>query len=157
MVGARPESVSRRTHRGPNLPGEIAPVAAASVWILDETSSRKPLQEFRLELASERLTAAELIRRRVQAEVERWNRAPTGVHQGLVQPAGSERTGNGFRFAKPRHIDVAAQERMAVEAFGRNGFLLLVNDRQVRDLDEEIVVTPDLRVRFVKLVPLVGG
>jgi hypothetical protein len=32
-----------------------------------------------------------------------------------------------------------------------------VRGRQVVDLEEEIAVTADLPVRFVKLVPLVGG
>ena len=34
---------------------------------------------------------------------------------------------------------------------------MLVDDRQVDELDEEITVSGDTSVAFVKLVPLVGG
>ncbi|MFF8374896.1 hypothetical protein ACF07V_02015 [Streptomyces sp. NPDC015661] len=45
----------------------------------------------------------------------------------------------------------------AVEAFGRNGFLVLVGDRQVEELDETVTVGPETEVVFLRLVPLVGG
>ncbi|TMR98444.1 hypothetical protein [Nonomuraea basaltis] len=45
----------------------------------------------------------------------------------------------------------------ALEEFSRNGFLLLVGDRQVEDLGVEIDLVADPVVSFVKLVPLVGG
>ena len=44
-----------------------------------------------------------------------------------------------------------------VEAFGRNGFVVLVDDRQVEELDEDIELALGTEVTFLKLVPLVGG
>jgi hypothetical protein len=41
--------------------------------------------------------------------------------------------------------------------FARNAFLLFSPDRQIEDLDEEILITPGLELVFVKLTPLVGG
>lgn len=41
--------------------------------------------------------------------------------------------------------------------FERNGFLVLVDGRQVSELDERIELRADSEVEFVKLVPLVGG
>jgi len=35
--------------------------------------------------------------------------------------------------------------------------MVLVDDRQAESLDEDIVVKPETRVSFLKLVPLVGG
>ncbi|MEV6029564.1 hypothetical protein AB0L65_00355 [Nonomuraea sp. NPDC052116] len=49
------------------------------------------------------------------------------------------------------------REKQAEVAFAPNGFLLLVGDRQIEDLDAEIDLTVDPVVSFVKLVPLVGG
>jgi hypothetical protein len=46
---------------------------------------------------------------------------------------------------------------LAKRAFYTNGFILLVDDRQVDELDDEIVIRPDTTVTFLKLVPLVGG
>jgi hypothetical protein len=42
-------------------------------------------------------------------------------------------------------------------AFGRNAFVVLVDDRQVAELDEEVHLRAGTRVTFLKLVPLVGG
>ncbi|MFI1676300.1 hypothetical protein [Streptomyces sp. NPDC020607] len=49
------------------------------------------------------------------------------------------------------------QFERVVEAFGRNGLLVLVGDRQVTDLDEDVVLASGTEVTFLKLVPLVGG
>ncbi|EDL56503.1 hypothetical protein PM8797T_00784, partial [Gimesia maris DSM 8797] len=45
----------------------------------------------------------------------------------------------------------------AVEAFERNQILILVNERQAESLDEEIKITPQSEVSFLKLTLLVGG
>ena len=44
-----------------------------------------------------------------------------------------------------------------VITFGRNGFFVLVADRQVTDPDETLDLTPDTDIRFIRLVQLVGG
>lgn len=132
-------------------------MASAAIQVVDETSSKETLREFRLELASERLTARELLERRVRAEVAAYNAAPADVFQGLVQPSESERVLNGFRVRERKKLDADAQVRAAVEAFERNGFLLLLDDRQVEDLDAQVVIGPETCARFVRLVPLMGG
>lgn len=53
--------------------------------------------------------------------------------------------------------DAEAAFARAVEAFGRNGFLVLVGDRQVEELDDTVTVGPETEVVFLRLVPLVGG
>ncbi len=45
----------------------------------------------------------------------------------------------------------------ALEAFDRNGFFVLVGDKQAGSLDQEFEVKVATEVSFVKLVPLVGG
>ena len=79
------------------------------------------------------------------------------VHDGLVEPSDAEKTLNGFKLRKRRKIDWEEQFARALDAFGRNGFFILVGDRQAERLDEELVVSGDTEVSFVKLVPLVGG
>jgi hypothetical protein len=58
---------------------------------------------------------------------------------------------------RPHRIDWERQADAAVEAFGRNGFVVLVGDRQVEDVDEELSLDDASDVAFVRLVPLVGG
>ena len=76
---------------------------------------------------------------------------------GLVQPTNAERTLKGYRLRERRQIDWREQYERAVEAFEHRGILVLVGDRQVSSLDEEIELRPDTQVSFVRLVMLVGG
>jgi hypothetical protein len=93
----------------------------------------------------------------VRDEVARFNAVPQEVFQGLVMPEGALPTAAGFRLPKQRRLDWEQQADRAVEAFGRNGFFVLIDDRQVTDLDEELALTADSDIRFVRLVQLVGG
>lgn len=124
---------------------------------VDETTSGDRGAGWGLEIAEERLTARELIRRRVFQEVAEFNARMPSVFQGLVQPEDTERVLNGYALRTPRRIDPETQTELALKAFAGNGFLLLVGDRQVIDLDEEIELLMGTEVTFLKLVALVGG
>lgn len=102
-------------------------------------------------------TARDLIRSRVRQEVERYNQTQPELFRGLVQPEESEQTLNGFRLKARRPLVWETQVERACASFERNGFLLLVNGRQVESLDEIIELRPESQIEFVKLVPLVGG
>ena len=115
-------------------------------------------EEFTLDVRAERITVRELIRARVYGEVRDFNLSQPEYFRGLVQPSDAERTLNGFKVRQGRRIDPEKQFEKAIEAFYRNGFLVLVDDRQVDELEEEIEVRPETTtVTFLKLVPLVGG
>jgi hypothetical protein len=87
------------------------------VTFVDETTAGERRTAWGLEIAEERLTVRELIRRRVFQEVAEYN----------------ART--------PRRIEPETQTALAERAFAGNGFLVLVGDRQVIDPDEEIELT----------------
>ena len=132
----------------------------ATLTIRDETATGTPVHEFPLEFQSERITVRDLIRERIYQEVSEYNfrsRRAGGLFRGLVQPTDTERTLNGFKVPKNRDIDWEAQFAQAIDAFGRNGYFILVNDRQAEALDETIVISSSTHVSFVKLTPLVGG
>ena len=128
--------------------------------IRDETASGSVTNELTLDVLSENITVRELIRSRVYQEVQDFNvrqRQGTAGFRGLVTPSGAEQALNGVRLKKPREIDWKAQFDKACEAFERNGFFILVDERQSEMLDETITLRHDTKVSFVKLVPLVGG
>ncbi len=102
---------------------------ALTVIVRDETPDGKTLRELCVELLTERLTARELIRSRVYQEVQ-------------------DRGGD---------VDWRAEFEVALRAFESNGFFLIVGDEQVTELEHQLVVGPDTRVTFLRLVPLVGG
>ena len=131
----------------------------ATLMIRDETATGDAVHQFPLEFPSERVTIRELIRERVYQEVSDYNARSKqgGLFRGLVQPTDTERTLNGFQVPKHREIDWQAQFARALDAFSRNGFFILVDDRQAATLDETFVIGPRTQVSFVKLTPLVGG
>ncbi|GAA4563946.1 hypothetical protein GCM10023176_08990 [Micromonospora coerulea] len=129
----------------------------ATVSFVDETTAGDRSEAWHLEIFEERLTLREVIRRRVFQEVAEYHARQPEVFHGLVQPGDTERTLNGWRLPKHRRVDAEEQFSRAVEAFGRNGFVVLVDDRQIEDLDSEIELRNGTEISFLKLVPLVGG
>ena len=130
---------------------------SVALKIFDQTTAEKPEPAMTLVLASERISVRELIERRVKQEVEQFNSEKPKLYRGLVQPTDAEKTLNGFRLRKRRDLDWQKQAAAAIDAFENGRILLLVDDRQVDSLAEELGVTSTTEVIFLKLVPLVGG
>jgi hypothetical protein len=114
-------------------------------------------RDFTLDVPDEKISVQELIRARVYREVHDYNLDQPEYFHGLVQPSDAERSLNGFKMRRRRTIDPERQFELAKRAFYSNGFILLVDDRQVDELEDEIEIRPDTTVTFLKLVPLVGG
>ena len=125
--------------------------------VCDETTVGEKIGEFVMDLLTERISVRELIRSRVYQEVQDYNLKAPEYFRGLVQPADAEKTLNCIKIKKGRQLDWRKQFGVALEAFEANRILILVNERQAESLDEEIVVEPETRVSFLRLVPLVGG
>jgi hypothetical protein len=129
----------------------------ATLTIHDETASGQKTNTFTIDCLTERMTVRELIRARIYQEVQDYNQKEPEYFRGLVEPTNAERVLNGFKLKARRKIDWQEQYQRALEAFGRNGFFVLVGDKQAENLDQEFEVKVDTEVSFVKLVPLVGG
>ena len=121
-----------------------------ALTIHDETNSGERRQSLTLHLPDPTITARELIRARVFEEVRAYNATLPERFLGLVQPVDTERELNGYKFREQRKLDWHEQNLAALEAFGRHGFRLLVDDRQIESLDEEIRVQPETQVTFLK-------
>lgn len=129
----------------------------ATVTFRDETMTGKPIAEFSVADIASSISLRDLIRLRVHEEVARHNAAPREIYRGLVRPTDAETALNGFRLREARVLDAEKQADIAMEAFGRNGFIVLVGDRQVDDPDFVVDLERDPAISFVKLVALVGG
>jgi hypothetical protein len=138
---------------------------ATTVTILDQWAPGGVAHQWALDLLTGRMTVRELIRSRVSQEVTEYNARIPPVYHGLVQPTDAELTLNGnrgngdrgYRVRTGARIDWEAHYRQALAAFQTNGFLLLVDGRQVTDLDDEVVVAPGTELTFLRLFPLMGG
>ena len=131
-------------------PGEF------NVTIRDETLHSTEVTEILLRLCSYRLPARDLISERVEAECDE-RLADKAGHTGPrpVQTDEVEKTLNTG--TSPRAPDVGKRIALALSAFENNGFVLLVDDRQIETLEEEIDISESSIVTFLKLTPLVGG
>ena len=104
------------------------------------------------------VTARDIVRARVEAEVARHNNITDEAPGffGLAVPTEWERELNGPR-RKRAPLDAARQVEVALEAFRKRRVVLMFNGIQVEDLDAPLVITPVSEARFLRLVPLVGG
>jgi hypothetical protein len=75
----------------------------------------------------------------------------------LIQPRQAERTKDGAKLNEKRRLDWREQYEKALTGFSSNGFLLLVGDKQMTELDQVVELRSTTPVTFLRLVPLVGG
>jgi hypothetical protein len=129
----------------------------ATLVVQDRTASGTPIRSIQVSDLPDGFTLRDLIVTRVRDEVARHNLKPSLLFAGLVQPVGARQTATGFALPRVARIDWERQAAAALAAFERNGFFVLVNGRQVTELDEVIVVTGAMDVGFIKLTPLIGG
>ncbi len=127
-----------------------------TITIIDESTLGEN-RAWSLDLLDKTVSLRELIRRRIYQEVAKYNARQSVYFHGLVQPTGAELTLNGYRLKTAHQLDWKAQYEKALEAFTYRGYILLVDDKQVADLDTSIELHAGTEVTFLKLIPLVGG
>ena len=127
----------------------------ALVTVRDETFPGGHADELTIEFLTERVTVRELIRSRVYQEVTEYNAARA---QRPRLPFPLTAVVRRLYAHRPRQrLDWEEHYQRAVRAFQRSGFLILVDDQQVDDLEAEIEVKAETRITFLRLVPLAGG
>lgn len=122
--------------------------------VKDETATGSILHKIALEFESEYISVKELIEARIRAEIIKYEEDIESYKKGLVLPTDLEKRLNKSKTDK---IDVEKQLYVALDAFQKNGFFILVDDEQVETLEEKFLVAESTQVSFVKLTPLVGG
>ncbi|MCH9671086.1 MAG: hypothetical protein K0U93_06515 [Gammaproteobacteria bacterium] len=108
-----------------------------------------------LSVASARLSVRDIIRFRVEQEVEQSLRCGGAMVRALVPLTEEERLLNGEQTVGD--IDVERYVQRALRGFEENAFFVLDAERQLDNLDEEIDLHHSQAVTFYRLVPLVGG
>lgn len=127
------------------------------VTIKDETFSGKILNEILLSFSDEIVTVREIITERVHQEVEKYNQQSGEIFNGLVAPTDAEKTLNGYKVKNKQLIDAEKQVYVALNAFQKNGFFLLIDNIQSESLEQKVKLTSATEISFIKLTPLVGG
>lgn len=127
------------------------------ILIQDEQLNGTITNQFELSFDSEITTTRAIIELRVKQEVERYNEKKNSAFNGLVQPKLQEIILNARTPKQQPKVDAEQQIYIALDAFQKNGYFILVNNQQLEDLDELITLTPQTTISFIKLTPLVGG
>lgn len=125
-----------------------------TLTIKDESATGSILNELLLRFESEYITVKELIEARVKEEVRKYEQNVESYKNGLILPTNLEARLN--KKSTPK-IDVEEQLYIALNAFQKNGFFILVDDEQVERLDQKVFIDPATQVSFIKLTALVGG
>lgn len=131
----------------------------ASATLRDESPLGERFNDIELSDLPDQISARELVRLRVREEVARYNLDPRGPYRGLVTPTAAERELNeDASRAGRRRVDWERQADLAEQAFEHQRFVLIIGDRQVESLDENVDLTGgQCEIVFIKLVPLAGG
>lgn len=132
-------------------------MATVTLTIKDETTGGKTVNEMQVSFASELTTVKEIIRARVFAEVDLYNNKMPEYYKGLVQPGDAERTLNGFKLKEKKKVDAEKQFLVALDAFQKNGFFVLIDNIQSVSPEQMLVINNSTKISFIKLTPLVGG
>lgn len=104
-----------------------------TILINDETHCGKILNQVLLTLDQEQITLGDLLKKRIEEEVSNSKQL-------------SNQKNSIFQKQNP-HAHVA------LHAFRENGFLILVNNKEVKELDQLIPIHSNLQIRFVALHP----
>lgn len=127
------------------------------VLIKDELLSGKSVYETEIEFAGEIVTVQDIITLRVNKEVEDYNNRLPEYFNGLVEPGEAEKTLNGYKLKPKKIIDAEKQVYIALDAFMKNGFFVLIDTLQAETLEQEVQLKSNTIISFVKLTPLIGG
>ena len=128
----------------------------STLTITDETAAGKILNKIALEFETEYISVKELIEARIKLEITRYERDVDSYKKGLVLPTNLEKRLNQKQKERPK-IDLEKQLLIALDAFQKNGYFILVDDEQVDELEQKFLVDESTQVTFIKLTPLVGG
>jgi hypothetical protein len=123
----------------------------------DENFSGKVMREIPVSFPSETVTIQDIIEARVRQEVDAYNNKQPEYYNGLIEPSDAEKTINGYKLKNRKLIDGEQQVYVALDAFQKNGFFVLVDHQQCTELDQEVRLSASTQVSFIKLTPLVGG
>lgn len=93
-----------------------------------------------------RVTAREILRQEVARS------CASGAPRSSVEALYGQPARRGLQGSQAMELEV----QRAWRAFARGDFLLLVDDRQISTLDQEVALREDSRVSLIHLVPLMA-
>ncbi|MEM7656045.1 MAG: hypothetical protein AAF399_07950 [Bacteroidota bacterium] len=117
----------------------------------DEGLGGNLLISLSLPLPTVPITLQELFHLRVQAEVAAYNEDLCEVFQSLAAPLNAKKSERGFLIPFGEPIDEELQGYLTLAAFQKDRFLVFVDGKAIKQLDQIVPLDPNSKVRFVHL------
>jgi hypothetical protein len=123
-----------------------------------------PVAPWQVSISGESLTLRDLILDIVDTEVSAFRdrqeqqRLPQiltkdeiawGIEKGKIT--------SGDREFAPQTVDLQSAFESAIQAFSDGLYYVFIDDRQYESLDEKVILQPQSKVLFLRLVAMVGG
>lgn len=135
--------------------------------VIEEVFGSGNMTNLQVPLPGERLTLTELITAKVTAKVYAINEELevkeasgyflTPAEKLLNQEVMEQREKKYRDHLKALQLDAEKAVYEALAGFQKNAFFVIIDGEQKADLAEEIALTDQTQVHFIRLVPLVGG
>ena len=125
--------------------------------IHDEDVRGNRIHTLRVANNDESLSVGDILKRRIENEITRFNLQRPVCFFSLVQPKNSEITPRGFRLREHRAIDWETQFQAAIEAFDKKGFIVNINGKDVQGLDDIIDTSDVVEVVMIRCMEIVAG
>lgn len=121
-----------------------------NIIILEENIAGQILKTNSFDIHSESITIKDLIKNMVNQEVLIFNKNSRNNTMYGYNHLASD-------ISKSKNIDAEQEYFLALDAFQKNGFFIIVDDKQVESIDEEIYISENTKISFIKITQLVGG
>lgn len=106
-----------------------------------------------------RLSLREIIAEKVRAEVERAKAKQVEYlsTRYLTDEDLSWARGGARPRTERQAVSVEREIERALEAFAERRYFVMIDGRRLSDLEEMVTLTPETKIQFVRILPLVGG
>ncbi|PKK89129.1 MAG: hypothetical protein CVV64_15585 [Candidatus Wallbacteria bacterium HGW-Wallbacteria-1] len=127
-----------------------------SVKLIEETPAGEQLTCF-MDLSISAMTVEDLLMDITYHQVARFRNSSILPAVAGHIPDERELLLNGPKMRQRLRVSVEKQFQIARDAFLDRRILLIINDRQMDSLTQEVILDETTAITFLKLVPLIGG
>lgn len=131
------------------------------VWIVLEQETL-PVREIITRAVETQVNELLIGRRKIDLKKARRILLRQYLNQDALDAQGarsvSEQPPSGLSPEAPeQEFDVTVEAKRALQAFESGRIVMIVDGRQMHYLDDEVVITAETKVKFLRLTPLMGG
>jgi nickel-dependent lactate racemase len=107
-------------------------------------------------LVKNKISIAELIEQHIHQQVVCFNKNIQSKQKDYQTT--EQKKLNGYQISEKLALaDTEKETYKAFQAFQSNQLIMLVDNKQVTELEEMVEITTKTEIQFIKLMPLVGG